>query len=418
MKFTKAFGIILLFATAIFLFACDGGGSGGGGSVDSSSDSSGTGTVSFGLTDTSTDKYQAVYVTIDEVQVNRNDSPSDDNGSWKVVATPRKTYNLLRLVNGVTETLGQNELAVGIYKQIRLIIGEIPESENNIFGVAHPFANYVILADGSDKPLKIPSGINTGIKLVHHFNVNEDQVVELLLDFDACRSVVRAGKSGKYILKPTIKVIEPQDKSEVLGTVTERVITDSTETFAPISGALVSAQISEQSSASIARSTLTNENGEYSMLLSPDQSYNIVVYKGDENSDIFYRPDCQNVDAPLDAIIQKDFILTNVLTEFGTVTGQIIVTLNDGQVNEEDPPVVYVSFYTAELDCGYVEVTTLPASPDTDGTLTYTVELPFGTYDVVASAENFIPDTGAAVVDGSEDSGTVPDLFITERPGV
>ena len=31
-----------------------------------------------------------------------------------------------------------------------------------------------------------------------------------------------------------------------------------------------------------------DENGEYSMLLSPDQSYNIVVYKGDKTSDLSF----------------------------------------------------------------------------------------------------------------------------------
>jgi len=230
--------------------------------------------------------------------------------------------------------------------------------------------------------------------------------------------VVKAGKSGKYILKPTIKVIAPESKSEVFGTVTEIVTnTNGTQTDIPIQGALVSAQISELDSASIARSTLTDVNGGYSMLLSPDQSYNLVVYKGDENLDTFYWPICKKAEAPLGVIVQKDFVLTKVLERFGTVTGTIHVSLNDGQVDENDPPVVYVSFYT-ELDCGYVEVITLPVSPDTDGTLTYTVELPLGTYDVVASAENFIPDTGGAVVDGSADSVTVTDLNITERPDV
>ena len=67
--------------------------SGGGGS---SSDGVGLGTVSFGLTDSTTDKYLAVYVTIDEVQVNINDSLSNGNSGWKTVATPMKTYNLLK----------------------------------------------------------------------------------------------------------------------------------------------------------------------------------------------------------------------------------------------------------------------------------------------------------------------------------
>ena len=63
MKLIKTFGICLLLMGSIILFACGGG---GGGSSDGAT---GTGTLSVGLTDSSTDKYQAVYVTVDEVQV-------------------------------------------------------------------------------------------------------------------------------------------------------------------------------------------------------------------------------------------------------------------------------------------------------------------------------------------------------------
>ena len=97
--------IILLFAASV-LFACDGGG-GGGNSISSS-----TGTVSVGLTDNSTYKYKAVYITIKEVQFNRKDPSDSGNNGWEVFATPNKTYNLLRLVNGVSETLGDEEFPV------------------------------------------------------------------------------------------------------------------------------------------------------------------------------------------------------------------------------------------------------------------------------------------------------------------
>ena len=44
------------------------------------------------------------------------------------------------------------------------------------------------------------------MKLVHQFTVNSGQRVDLLLDFDACKSIVQTG-NGKYKLKPVIKVI-------------------------------------------------------------------------------------------------------------------------------------------------------------------------------------------------------------------
>ena len=390
MKWGNLFrGIVLLLAATV-LFAC--GSSGGGGSSDDGVSSAGgdTGTVSVGLTDNSTYKYKAVYVTIKEVQFNRKDRSSDhrDRG-WEVFARPNKTYNLLRLVNGVSETLGDQEFPVGHYKQIRLIIGKTPESENNNEGEPHPYANYVVLKDGSYVPLKIPSGLQTGIKLVHNFVVERGKTVELLLDFDACRSVVEAGKSGKFILKPTIKVIRPIDKSVVFGTVTDA------SDDQPIGGANVSAQISDGFSATIVRSTLTDsgeefadEKGNYELLLSPTQSYSVVVFSSEIiTGSQMYDPACANVNAPWkDA--ERNFALRT--TDLGTISGEVFV---NGEI--EDPDVaVYVTIYR-DLACGYVEVTTLPVSPDPedDNRITYSVDLPLGNYDIVASAECFIPDS-------------------------
>ncbi len=62
MKSLKSFGIIFLLFTSFFFFACDGGGGGGSSSGD-------VGTVSMSLTDAMSNRFNAVYVTIDDVQV-------------------------------------------------------------------------------------------------------------------------------------------------------------------------------------------------------------------------------------------------------------------------------------------------------------------------------------------------------------
>jgi hypothetical protein len=421
MKLVKTFGIGLLLMGSIVLFACGGG---GGGSSDGAT---GTGTLSVGLTDSSTDKYQAVYVTVDEVQVKSNDVATKQNESWQPVATPMKTYNLLNLVNGVTEILGVNELVAGRYNQIRLILGVTPESKNNILGDPHPYANYLILNDSSDtvKPLKVPSGFKTGIKLVHQFEVTQGEDVELILDFDACRSVVRASNGEKYILKPTIKVTGTLNKSMVSGIVTDH---STSESETPIIGALVSAQVSDQDSARVVRSTLTDDGGDnlvhegrYQLLLSPDTSFNIVAFSegkvlvGEPAVEKMYSPACARVDVPIDEDIQQDLKLS--LSDFGNISGTVTVTANDGVIDPDNPPAVYISFYAIIEGCGYVEVTTHVGYPDTDGDLIFSVDLPLGSYDVVASAEGFIPDTGQAALNTSDDTAAV-DLVIIEQPGI
>jgi len=401
MKLLRQTGIITLLLIAAFLFACDGG----GGSSDG-----GTGTLSLSLTDSSCGSYAAIYVTIDEVQANKSDT--NGNSGWVTIGEPMKTYNLLELVNGVTEVLGTDELSAGFYKQIRLIIGKNAESENNINGEDHPFANYVVFKeDGTYQELKIPSGFNTGIKLVHNFEVIKDEIVELLLDFEACRSVVETG-NGKYMLKPTIKIIKTLDKYSVFGNVTDA----STTPPEPLTQAMVSAQITDGRSASVVRSTLTSSDsgfeGEYSILLSPGQTYNVVAFSdkkvGGPESLMMYAPACKETTIPDDSNIEKKFELEQ--TEYHTISGEVYV---DGEIDSGNPPVVYVSFYSF-VNCEplqleeYVEVTSESKSPDeTTHKFSYSVDLPKGTYDVVASSEGRIPDTvqdvkitdGDAVVD-------------------
>ena len=86
---------------------------------------------------------------------------------------------------------------------------------------------------GTSHELKVPSGYQTGIKIVKGFSIAVSQTTELLLDFDAAKSVVQAGKSGKWLLKPTIKVLESMEN------LVSGVIDDGVN---PIAGAMVSAQ--------------------------------------------------------------------------------------------------------------------------------------------------------------------------------
>ena len=397
MKASNRSGTFLLVFTLIAMVGCNGG-----------SPTEGTGTLSLALTDSSCSGFKAIYVTIDEVQVKINNNSPNGNGGWYSIAKPMKTYNLLKLVNGISEVLGENELEAGTYQQLRLIIGKNPESANNINGEAHPDANYVVLIDDSYELLKIPSGSQTGVKLVHTFDIVEGSFSELMLDFEACKSIVETG-SGKFLLKPTIKVIETANKYAVYGTVTAA---NDTELSTPIINCLVSAQISDGLSTSVVRSTLTTgfagEEGQYSILLSPGQAYNIVAYydgKVTESEKQWkYQPGCMKVTIPSNDNIEQNFELEK--DEFGTINGTVKV---NGTINIDDPPVVYINFYS-ELPCGYGQVTSLSMSPDSEGDITFSIELPLGTYDIVASSQGLVPDTE---VDKSlETSGHVIDVTL------
>ena len=110
---------------------------------------------------------------------------ADAADAWTTVATPNKTSNLLDLANGVREDLALVKLADGLYTQMRLIIGTNPDSGLNILNRTHPYANYVIDLSDAAHELKVPSGLQTGIKLVQGFEINANSTTELNLDFDA-----------------------------------------------------------------------------------------------------------------------------------------------------------------------------------------------------------------------------------------
>ena len=60
---------------------------------------------------------------------------------------------------------------------------------------------------GTETALTTPSGQQSGLKMNVDIDVAADKVADVVLDFDACKSVVKRGNSGQYNLKPVIAVI-------------------------------------------------------------------------------------------------------------------------------------------------------------------------------------------------------------------
>lgn len=174
---------------AAVVSGCGGGGSGGAGSAP--------GTLGISLTDMPACGFDEVNVTVSKVRVHRSSSASGNDAGWTdITLNPARKINLLDLTNGVLEKLGETPLAPGHYTQLRLVL-----DPNTGTGVA----NSVVPAGGIQTALVTPSAVQSGIKLVHAFNVASGERVDLVLDFDACRSIVRRG-NGTFALKPVVKV--------------------------------------------------------------------------------------------------------------------------------------------------------------------------------------------------------------------
>ena len=379
--FNRLFYVCAVFLMLMPLISCGGGGGGG----------AGTGTLSLGLTDATTDQYQAIYVTIDEVQVKKQGEGEEESG-WLTVFDQSQTFNLLELVNGIIADLGIAELEAGQYGQMRLILGKQADDSLNILDKTHDHPNYLIKNDTENTivPLKVPSGFKTGIKIVKGFTIEVDGFTELILDFDALKSVVQAGNSGQWLLKPTIKVIETARYAVVSGTVTEESVTvteEATEEEAAeenpvwLGDAMVSAQIytpppdpldgwDPKDEVTVAGATVSDILGDYFMYLPPN-TYNIVATKAD------YVPQCQVVAATE----YSDYTANNFILAGADTTGTFSASVS-GLDTAED--FALFSIRLAHGDCGVIEVASFSVA---EGATSDPITLPAGTsYTVVVSA--------------------------------
>lgn len=152
------------------------------------------------LTDAPAD-YQEVNIDIQEVVVNLNED--GDESGWTSLETNGGVYNLLDLTNGITAVLADEEIPAGRISQIRLVLGD----------------DNTLKMNDQVYPLTTPSAQQSGLKLQLHTTLEEGITYEVLLDFDAARSVVEAGNSGMKILKPVIRAMADPLDGAITGTI-------------------------------------------------------------------------------------------------------------------------------------------------------------------------------------------------------
>ncbi|HEX9050921.1 MAG TPA: DUF4382 domain-containing protein [Anaeromyxobacter sp.] len=205
----------------------------------------GTALMNVHLVDGPALEYSALNLHVVRVEI------SKDGAGWITLGTPDVTVNLLSLTGGVAETLVDGaSIPAGTYGQMRLVLGE---------------GNTITTPDGTF-PLKVPSGMQSGVKLDVHFDVAADTTKDVFIDFDAHRSVFvhEAGASEQYILRPVVRAFDKIVTGAVKGTLTDAA------TAAPLPGVEVMAEtLDGTGKAAVARSTTTATDGTYVLDLLP-----------------------------------------------------------------------------------------------------------------------------------------------------
>ena len=251
-------GMISTVTAAALLSACGGGGS--------SSDTNLSGTLGVAITDAPACGFDAVNVTVNKVRVHQSATAGDTDAGWTdITLSPARKINLLNLTNGALENLGQTPLTPGRYTQLRLVLDA---------NAGSAMANSVVPSGTvNEVSLDTPSAVQSGIKLVNQFDVAAGQRVDLVLDFDACKSVVRKGNGG-FALKPVVKVV-PTVLNGINGFVPPALLTQHVMVTAQQNGTIVAATAPNATTGEFYLARLVP--GNYDVVITADNSATAVI---------------------------------------------------------------------------------------------------------------------------------------------
>lgn len=169
----RATFLMLIAAIALITFSCN--------KEDDGNNNGSKSTLKILLTDAPA-TYNAVNVDIQSVGV-----CVDSTWFYFDLETPG-IYDLISLSNGTSALLVSNvTVPSGIITQMRLFLGD----------------SNSIVVDSVTYDLKTPSAQTSGYKVKINAPISAGATYQVLLDFDAARSIVEQG-NGKYLLKPVV----------------------------------------------------------------------------------------------------------------------------------------------------------------------------------------------------------------------
>lgn len=367
---------------AATLVACGGG---GGDSGTGTTPGASMGRVAAYLTDAPACGFDAVNVTVSKVRVHKSATAAETEGGWTdiTLASPRK-IDLLTLTNGAVDLLGETELATGTYTQVRLVLD--PNTGNGM-------TNSVVPTGGTEKPLDTPSAVQSGLKLVGNFEVVAGAKTDIVIDFDACKSVLTKG-NGNYALKPVIKLI-PAILNGISG-----VISPSQLAAKPM--------ISAQQNGVIVSSTVPNATGEFRLTRLPAGTYDVVITADNAAASVIgavpvaatATTAVSTTAAPITLATSTTGSIsgTVVLSPVSTTTGAYVAakqTLASG-------PTVTVKYAGADVNIGTYSINGLPLTNPNYAVYSTTLPLTFAsnaaapgtaTYNVEATAAGYAAQT-------------------------
>ncbi len=187
-------------AVALSLNACSGNDSGGGDTTR----------LKLAVADAPVDGATAVVVTFTGVEL----LGPEDAPVLIEFATP-KTIDLLNDSGTASAVLFEEPIPSGTYTQIRLLV--VAEGD--------PEDSYIDLADGGRKGLRVPSGSQTGLKLVSGFEAPAGGVANFTVDFDLRKAVTcPPGQGDVCLLRPALRLVDNDEVGNIQGIVSASLV--------------------------------------------------------------------------------------------------------------------------------------------------------------------------------------------------
>jgi hypothetical protein len=263
-RFTAIFALIALISIPVLLFtSCE------------KDDADHKGTMHLSITDAPIDNFNitGVFITVTEIHYNHN-------GNWVVFEEFEgpQTYNLLDLTHGTSELLGSFELEAGTYTQIRFLL-DAPTMGG---GIPSNPGCYIEFEGGTTAPLFVPSGAQTGYKATGTFTVPANGDVYITADWDVRKSIVVAGITGNFLLKPTIRLVVEDQAGMITGTVVNIDANTDVVVYAYAAGEYDESEADDPEPETprfpnAISSDMVHSNGNFTLAFMAQGSYDLVV---------------------------------------------------------------------------------------------------------------------------------------------
>jgi hypothetical protein len=199
MSHQKRVNRLLGVVAALSLGAC-GGGSGSGS----------TGQMSLAVGDAPVDGAQSVVVAFTGIELT-----ADSGTPVDITFAQPKTIDLMTQSGTASAVLFNQPIAAGSYGQIRLMVVADGDPSNS----------YIVLSDGTMHGLQVPSGSETGLKLVTGFTVPSSGVVDYTIDFDLRQAITcPPGQAPVCVLKPVERLVDNTQVGNIQGVVSASLV--------------------------------------------------------------------------------------------------------------------------------------------------------------------------------------------------